>query len=156
MLGMMALFTGCRRGELLALRWEDIDRKTGTITINKKINYTTGKPVLEDHTKTEAGMRTIPLLAPLADALPKDRIGLIFHNDKGNYLNSRQLSSLWRDFCDGVGLYTTEPADDGHGGCTGCGTPLPRSVMTPGWTSSLPRLCWDTPTIRPPWRFTPT
>ena len=117
MLGMMALFTGCRRGELLALRWEDIDRKAGTITINKKISYTSGKPVLEDHTKTAAGMRTIPLLAPLADALHKDRIGLIFHDRNGNYLNSRQLSSLWRDFCDGLGLYTSEPADGGHGGC---------------------------------------
>ena len=65
MLGLMALFTGCRWGELLA---------------------------------------------PLADVLPKDRIGLIFRDAQGNDLNSRQLSDLWHDFCDGAGLYTTEQA----------------------------------------------
>lgn len=108
MLGMLAMFTGCRRGELMALRWEDIDRKTGKITVNKKVSYATNQPVLEDHTKTAAGMRTVPLLAPLADALPKDRIGLIFHREDGSYLNSRDIETLWRAFCDGVGLYTTQ------------------------------------------------
>lgn len=108
MLGMMALFTGCRRGELLALEWSDIDRKAGTITISKKISYATGRPVLEDHTKTAAGMRTIPLLKPLADALPKDRIGRVFHRDDGGYLLPNDLERLWRAFCDGVGLYTDE------------------------------------------------
>ena len=103
MLGMMALFTGCRRGELLALEWSDIDRKAGTITISKKISYATGRPVLEDHTKTAAGMRTIPLLKPLADALPKDRIGRVFHRDDGGYLLPNDLERLWRAFCDGVG-----------------------------------------------------
>lgn len=108
MLGILAMFTGCRRGELMALTWEDIDRKSGTITINKKVSYATNQPVLEDHTKTAAGMRTVPLLAPLADALPKDRIGLIFHREDGSYLNSRDIETLWRAFCDGAGLYTTQ------------------------------------------------
>ena len=141
MLGMMALFTGCRRGELLALRWEDIDRKAGTITISKKISYATNKPVLEDHTKTAAGMRTIPLLAPLEDALPKDRIGLIFHDDKGNYLNSRQLLDLWHDFCDGTGLYTTEPAGGDPDGCK-----VPRRVYpyTLHWMRhTFATICYD-------------
>ena len=88
--------------------WEDIDRKSGTITINKKVSYATNQPVLEDHTKTAAGMRTVPLLAPLADALPRDRIGLIFHREDGGYLNSRDIETLWRAFCDGAGLYTTQ------------------------------------------------
>lgn len=108
MLGMLAMFTGCRRGELMALRWEDIDRKAGTITISKKISYATGHPVLEDHTKTAAGMRTLPLLAPLSEALPKDRIGLIFHREDGGYLIASDIEALWRAFCDGVGLYTIE------------------------------------------------
>lgn len=115
MLGMLAMFTGCRRGELMALRWEDIDRKAGAITVNKKVSYATNHPVLEDHTKTAAGMRRIPLLAPLADALPKDRIGLIFHRDDGGYLNASDIETLWKVFCDGVGLYTTEKVGRGAG-----------------------------------------
>lgn len=31
------LFTGCRRGEALALTWEDIDLKTDTIYINLSV-----------------------------------------------------------------------------------------------------------------------
>ena len=116
MLGMLALFTGCRRGELMALCWEDMDRRTGTITIRKKVSYATGRPVLDDHTKTAAGMRTIPFLKPLADALPKDRIGLVFHRDDGGYLLEGDIQRLWRDFCDGVGLYTTEEVQGGRAG----------------------------------------
>jgi integrase len=43
LLGLAFLWTGCRRGELMALRYEDIDRKAGTITINKKYTYVRGK-----------------------------------------------------------------------------------------------------------------
>lgn len=36
----LAAFTGCRRGELLRLRWGDIDQEAGTVTItNRKSGY---------------------------------------------------------------------------------------------------------------------
>lgn len=47
MLEMMALFTDFRRGELLALHWENIDCKSGTITICKTIRL--------HHRKTRIG-----------------------------------------------------------------------------------------------------
>ena len=104
LLGIALLFTGCRRGELMGLRYEDIDRKNKTISIQRKVSYATGKPVLEDHTKTEAGMRTIPLLKPLEDVLPVGRIGPIFHEDDGNLMKAYTIEKTWADFLNGCGL----------------------------------------------------
>lgn len=141
MLGLMALYTGCRRGELMALRWEDIDRKAGTITINKKVSYATGRPVLEDHTKTAAGMRTIPLLSPLADALPRGRIGLVFHGKDGGYLTKTEIDALWRDFCDGAGLYTTEEENGGSVAIRGACRRYPYTLH---WMRhTLATICYD-------------
>lgn len=104
LLGLMLLFTGCRRGELLALRWEDIDHKAGVIHINKKINYAFGGvPKLEHHLKSENGKRDIPLLAPLAEVLPRNRIGLIFSED-GTYLRESRLRAIWVEYCRDCGL----------------------------------------------------
>lgn len=104
LMGLAFLWTGCRRGELMALCYEDIDRKAGTITINKKYSYVNGKSTFEQHTKTEAGMRTIPLFSPLADALPKDRIGLIFHNPDGSHMEQHQIIKAWKQYQADVGL----------------------------------------------------
>lgn len=113
LLGLMLLFTGCRRGELLALCWEDIDRKAGVIHIDKKINYAFGDvPKLEYHLKSENGKRDIPLLAPLAEVLPRNRIGLIFSED-GTYLRESRLRAIWREYCRDCGL--PEPAVSKNG-----------------------------------------
>jgi integrase len=37
---VMAASTGCRRGELLALEWPDIDLQTGMISISKSLEQT--------------------------------------------------------------------------------------------------------------------
>lgn len=104
LMGLAFLWTGCRRGELMALRYEDIDRKAGTITINKKYNYVKGVSFFDEHTKTDAGMRTIPLLAPLADALPRGHIGLIFHNPDGSHLEQHQIKKAWEQYRKDAGL----------------------------------------------------
>lgn len=105
MLGLMLLYTGCRRGELLALNWQDIDREAGVIHITKKLNYAFGNtPKLEDRLKSDNGRRDIPLLQPLADALPRNRIGPIFTGADGKYLTACQLNRLWKNYCKDAGL----------------------------------------------------
>ena len=104
LMGIAFLFTGCRRGELMGLRYEDIDRKNKTINVCRKVSYVTGKAVLEDHTKTEAGMRQIPLLKPLEDVLPVGRIGLIFHCEDGGLMTPYAIKNEWDAFIDGCGL----------------------------------------------------
>ncbi|EPM4754901.1 tyrosine-type recombinase/integrase, partial [Escherichia coli] len=62
----LAVYTGIRHGELIALAWEDIDLKAKTMTIRR--NYTKlGEFTLP---KTEAGTdRVIHLVQPAVDAL---------------------------------------------------------------------------------------
>lgn len=104
LLGVMLLWTGLRRGELLALEWKDIDRRAGTITVNKKINWCDGVPRVESRLKSENGNRPRPLLAPLADVLPGDRIGLIFPSKKGGYLTCYEFEKRFRAYRKAVGL----------------------------------------------------
>ena len=61
------LGTGCRIGEALGLRWQDLDYDRRTISINHSLSYyqkpESNKSVLRiSKPKTEAGIRTIPML----------------------------------------------------------------------------------------------
>ena len=111
---LLLLFTGLRRGEALALTYADIDRKAGVIHINKKLNYAYGEtPQLEGWTKTENGMRDVPLLKPLADALPTDHIGLIFPGKDGGFMRKGEIRRTWQRYCRAVGLVETAATDTG-------------------------------------------
>jgi len=106
LLGYFLMYTGCRRGEAFALTYQDIDRKRGVIRINKKVNYDAANvPVLENFTKSENGLREIPLMQPLADALPRNRIGLVFPSpDTGKHLSIYEVNKYWKQYCRDVGL----------------------------------------------------
>ena len=113
LLGYFLMYSGCRRGEALALSYSDIDRRRGVICINKKLNYdAVNVPVLEGFTKSENGMREIPLLKPLADALPKNRVGLLFPSPAtGDFLTRYELTKIWKQYCIDTGL--TEKDENG-------------------------------------------
>lgn len=55
----LALDSGCRRGELLGLTWEDIDFDKKTIIINKSVQYTKELGIFEKVTKTQSSDRVI-------------------------------------------------------------------------------------------------
>ena len=82
------LGTGCRIGEALGLRWEDIDCENRVIHINHSLVY---YPVGESRTsvqhiskpKTKAGERTIPMLDSVQDAF--------------EMLREEQLENGWND-----------------------------------------------------------
>lgn len=108
------LGTGCRIGEAIALRWDDLDFKNKMITINHSIaNYKSeekNKCVSTLSTpKTEAGIRTIPMLDVVYDALKLEEedqqengfnetvidgvSGFVFQNRFGNILNQQAVNS---------------------------------------------------------------
>lgn len=139
LLGLVLLYTGCRIGEAMGLKYEDIDRNAGTITIQRKVSYANCTPVMEDHTKTEAGMRKIKLLSPLAEALPKNRIGLIFHKPDGGLMTQVRYTHLWRQLCDGVGLVEYEQVQRGKATFT-----VPKYPITPHCLRhTFATLCFD-------------
>ena len=72
----LMLYTGLRRGEALALRYEDIDRDKRTISVRRSLYWDPNQPVLKD-TKTSAGERTVILLDALAAKLPNGK-GYVF------------------------------------------------------------------------------
>ncbi len=54
---LLAATTGARRGELCALRWSDLDKKTGALTISRSIVETQGSTLIEKDTKTHSSRR---------------------------------------------------------------------------------------------------
>jgi integrase len=56
----LALFSGARRGELLALRWSDANLKTGQLSINRSVQCVNGEYIFSQP-KTEKSRRTIAL-----------------------------------------------------------------------------------------------
>lgn len=71
------LGTGCRVGEVIGIRWNDVDFKNGTISINHNTTYRPdgkGGMILSVNTpKTDAGKRTIPMFNDVREALIKLR-----------------------------------------------------------------------------------
>ena len=73
------LGTGCRVGEIIGLRWKDLDMKNRMISINHSVTY---YPRSEKSykcefevslPKTEAGIRTIPMLDEVYEAFLEER-----------------------------------------------------------------------------------
>ena len=65
---VVALHTGLRQGELLALRWEDVDIEEKTLRVRRTITKDGGK-LLIGPTKTAKGRRTVKLTRDAAEAL---------------------------------------------------------------------------------------
>ena len=64
----LLLFTGMRRGEVLGLRWEDLDFKTGFITVRRNATYAHNQAEVTTP-KTSNGFRSLPLYAQLVEML---------------------------------------------------------------------------------------
>lgn len=85
----LAVFTGARQGELLGLKWGDVDRKNNQVHIQR--TFTKGQFF---PTKTKASNRKIDLgpkvmteLKKWKLACPKSELDLIFPNEAGRPMN---------------------------------------------------------------------
>ena len=66
------LATGLRRGELLGLKWTDVDFQHGALKIQRAISRQNSK-VVEAPLKTKNAYRTLPLSADAIDVLMQQR-----------------------------------------------------------------------------------
>jgi integrase len=66
----LALYSGLRRGELWALRWEDIDFEAGVIHVTRAWNVHEG----EIEPKSGAGIRKVPIASVLRTSLLEQKL----------------------------------------------------------------------------------
>ncbi len=85
----LLIFTGSRRGEILALTEDCIDIKNNQIIINKSLLYSKEIGIFEDSLKTESSKRVV--------AIPNEVILLIKQLIKENKKNKLKLGSYWND-----------------------------------------------------------
>jgi len=112
------LYTGCRKGEALAMQWTDIDFDRRMIRVSRSLAFDRGRPYVKAP-KTRAGVREVPLLPDLADALLplRQKSGYLFHRQNGEPLDSKTYERWWKHYCKDAGFcsYHPEPRLDKNG-----------------------------------------
>lgn len=115
----LALCTGCRRGELAALQWEDILWKENKIKITKSIYQTKGEIGIK-LPKTKSSIRTVSVPAYLMDLLKQYKSyqssqilcspeksnpeNMLFTNQKGTYICPEVIYKWFQSFLNKNGL----------------------------------------------------
>jgi integrase len=111
------LYTGCRRGEALALKYKDIDRKEKIIHITKSIYHEGNTPRVKQP-KTDRGKRDIILLDVLAKRLPKGKPNDYIFGDGGNPLTASRAEDFWIYYQRETGMDSITPHIVRHGYAT--------------------------------------
>lgn len=101
----ICLYAGLRRGEALALRYEDIDKARGVIHVTKAVEFVGNNPHLKAP-KTAAGSRDAVLLDVLASLIPEGH-GLLFCREDGGLLTKTQYRKRWDHYCAAIGCSIT-------------------------------------------------
>jgi integrase len=117
----LALGTGARRSELLALRWQDIDFDAGRLTIEQALEETRAYGLRIKGPKTKHGRRTISLPPHLLTELRQHRRMLqeerlarglgkapadspVLATPEGTYQSPNALSKAWPRFMAAIGM----------------------------------------------------
>ena len=103
MLYLLAIYTGMRRGEILGLRWSDINFEAGKLSIQRTLYYTKEQGIIIQSTKNNHSARTVSISDFVMSELKQHRIwqierklqfgvpysedGYIIANEKGGPLN---------------------------------------------------------------------
>jgi len=92
----LACYGGPRIGELLALRWSDLDVLRRTVTISRKVIEVSGAGMVEGSTKTKAGRRTVTLPGSVMTELEAHRAAfpsptLVFTSEEGAQVRVNNL-----------------------------------------------------------------
>lgn len=119
---IFALFTGLRRGEVLALRWSDVDLEEGIISVTKTLNRVNTYADSGDRTKlivsepkTETSKRIIPIVDSLLPLLKKQKqknnneFNLVFPSEAGGYIDPGNYNRKFYKLVKKAGLPKANP-----------------------------------------------
>ena len=104
---VFALLSGLRKQEILALQWKDIDFDNDIISVTKAVEHVGHKALIKT-TKTESGIRIVPLLLSLKERLLPLKSAdskYIFSDDGGKTpLSEYRFERLYKIYCSDVGI----------------------------------------------------
>jgi integrase len=116
----LALTTGMRRGELLGLKWADIDFDAGALSVRRSLHRGDTARLIEAEPKTQAGRRRVTLPAATVESLRRHRtaqleyrlsIGpvyddhdYVFVNETGGYIHPNTLNRRFAQLTAKAGL----------------------------------------------------
>lgn len=107
-LALFYLYSGCRKGEALALEPADFDKKNKSVHISKTVEWIGQVPQIKYSPKTEAGIREIPLPDFIFDLLkPRMRSKYIFANQYGELYRDSQFTRMWDKYKAELGIEAT-------------------------------------------------
>jgi integrase len=109
---VLAINTGLRQGELLGLKWDDVDLEDGSLQVRRTLAITKSGPIFTSP-KTMGSRRSVKLTSKAIEALkshlerqlaeidrvgslwsPGDADGLIFASEAGDPLDRRAVTKL--------------------------------------------------------------
>jgi integrase len=113
-IAVLAVASGMRQGELMALAWRSVDLDGGKVHVERSLEETKAHGLRIKKPKTKAGIRTISLPASVIDVLKAHRkrqlelrlaLGLgkpgkdalVFCNEAGEPIAPSRVSGAWRD-----------------------------------------------------------
>jgi integrase len=131
---LVAVTTGLRRGELVALYWNDVDLEKGILQIRHNLTWVHGMGYVVGEPKSKAGRRKIALSSVVVEVLKEHKMrqeqartqmgkkwqeyGLIFCNVYGGYFNPGRVWYLFKKLLKQAGLPDVRFHDLRHGAAT--------------------------------------
>lgn len=139
---------GLRRGEVLGLKWSDIDLDAGTLTIGRSRVLVNAK-IIEKTPKSRRSWRVLPLFGPLAKALEALQATQMAELDVADsaYVNSGYVAA------DELGrpMNPEHYSDEFHRLCKAAGLPVIRLHDCRSTLNSILELAGVPETVRAAW-----
>ena len=100
---MILLYTGMRKGEVLALTKSSINADAMQITVDRTLIFKKNQSEVKQTTKTKAGIRTTPIFQPLKEILfsyiETIDTDYLFTTNDGKTMTDTSYRHIWSRFC---------------------------------------------------------